>query len=191
MADDNLRLIEPSVELETEYRDYIEEFRAAGEPFRQDDPQQISKHGGFAAYVDLMRMWARGEELPADHVPAETYWLVRGQRILGTIRLRHKLNEHLLEEGGHIGYDVRPSERGKGYATRMLRDALEKAREIHLRRVLVTCNKDNRASARVIVKNGGVWEDDRVSPDHGKLVSRYWIELDAPPPDSSHGGRGP
>ena len=85
-------------------------------------------------------------------------------------------NEYLLLHGGHIGDGIRPSERGKGFATRMIALALEKCVELGLERVLMVCDQDNPASARTIVKNGGVLENE-VMDEEGRWEQRYWIEL--------------
>jgi predicted acetyltransferase len=83
----------------------------------------------------------------------------------------------LEHHGGHVGYAIRPSERLKGYGTRLLALTLDKAREMGLGRVLVTCDTDNFASVRVIEKNGGVLENQVISNRSGKMISRYWIAL--------------
>jgi predicted acetyltransferase len=98
--------------------------------------------------------------------------------MIGITHLRHRLTDPLRKEGGHIGYNIRPSERRKGYGTKILELALDKAREIGLKRVLVTCDTDNVASGKIIRKNGGVFEGESISDRSGKPVSRYWIELD-------------
>jgi len=122
--------------------------------------------------------YARGRHLPDGYVPATTYWLVRdGQRVVARSSLRHRLTPHLEREGGHIGYGVRPSERGKGYGTAVCRLTLEKARALGLPRVLITCDTDNLASARIIEKNGGVFESEARSRQTGKMKRRYWIDL--------------
>lgn len=87
----------------------------------------------------------------------------------------------LLFSGGHIGDGIRPSERRKGYATAMLRLALEKCRALGIRRVLMTCDKDNIGSAKSIIKNGGILENEVMNED-GVLEQRYWIDLDGIPP---------
>jgi predicted acetyltransferase len=83
----------------------------------------------------------------------------------------------LAHEGGHIGYGVRPSERGKGYGTEVCRRTLEAARGLGLARVLITCDTDNPASARIIEKNGGVLENEVRSRETGKMKRRYWVTL--------------
>ncbi len=169
------QLVRPTEQWRQEFVSYCEEFKAANEPFVHDQlPEAI------ADFPALLRKWSDGEEgvnLPEGRVPWSVRWLVRGGRIIATARLRYRLNDDLTHEGGHIGYDVRPSERGKGYATSLLGVMLNEARAIGLRRVLLTCNKDNIASARTIQKNGGILENEVISRRTGKVVQRYWIDL--------------
>ena len=166
-------LIDPAVELDEEYRAFIAEF--------DDGPgmgggRRIKDDETFAQFVRRLMDGAAGIGIPDDHVPCNVYWLVRGNRVLGNCSLRHRLTERLRDYGGHIGYSVRPSERRKGYGTLMLRLALAKARQRGIARVLVTCDKDNIASARVIQANGGVLDSEGVDPHDGKPTQRYWIE---------------
>jgi predicted acetyltransferase len=98
-----------------------------------------------------------------------------GSVYLGAISLRHTLNDFLLHAGGHIGYGVRPTARGRGLASRALRAVLPEARSLGLARVLVTCQDNNLGSARTIENNGGVLEDVR-DTDLGR-TRRYWITL--------------
>ena len=94
-------------------------------------------------------------------------------KVVGVIQLRHSLNSYLLNYGGHIGYSVHPDERGKGFATHMLKQCLTHAHQMGIDRVLVTCDDTNAASEHIIVKSGGVYEDSRRSPDG--LMKRFWI----------------
>ena len=109
--------------------------------------------------------------LPEGRVHSDYWWMVEDEEFVGYLAIRHELTDLLLQEGGHIGYAVRPSRRGRGHATRALALALGRARELGLERVLLTCEEDNTASARTIERNGGVWEDSR----RGRR--RYWIDL--------------
>ena len=106
-----------------------------------------------------------------------TYFCLDDDRdmFLGAVNIRHKLNEKLLLNGGHIGDGIRPSERGKGYGTKMIAMALEKCRELGIDRVLMVCDRNNAASARTIVKNGGVMENE-IEVD-GVMEQRYWIDI--------------
>lgn len=106
------------------------------------------------------------------------YWITDGPasapEVVGFLALRHTLNAWLLEEGGHIGYAVRPSRRRQGHASRALRLALGEAAALGIDRVLVTCDDDNDGSRATIERGGGLYEDTR----NGKL--RYWIDTGAP-----------
>jgi predicted acetyltransferase len=95
--------------------------------------------------------------------------------ILGVVHIRHRLNEYLLFRGGHIGYAIRPSERRKGYATKLLSLALMVCKTMHIEKVLVTCAKNNIGSAKTIIKNGGILYSEGI--DNGELFQRYWIDL--------------
>lgn len=132
----------------------------------------------YAALLTELDADAHDEDLPTERVPQTVYWLVRdGSTLIGSSRLRHRLTPLLEEEGGHIGYDIRPSERGKGYATLLLALTLEKARGLGLEGVLVTCDEDNLASARVIEKNKGQLLNKVILQTSGIQVRRYWIDL--------------
>ena len=114
-------------------------------------------------------------------VGADYYWLVDDERgfFIGEISIRHKLNDALLQYGGHIGYGVRYSEWSRGYGTLMLKLALEKAKELGIRKVLITCDDDNLASAKVMENNGFTLADKVENCIDGeKIVTRrYWKEL--------------
>ena len=116
-------------------------------------------------------------------VPDSTYFcLDLDQNIfVGAVNIRHYLNESLLFSGGHIGDGIRPSQRRKGYATAMLRLALEKCRELGIRRVLMTCDRDNIGSAKSIRANGGILESEFLN-EEGVVEQRYWIDLEAVTP---------
>lgn len=107
---------------------------------------------------------------------SEASWRVEDERILWAIQVRHSIDHpRLIEVGGHIGYGVRPSERGKWYATEMLRFSLLEAKKLWLEKVLITCLDDNIPSAKVIENNGGVFE--RYAYRDEKKYRRYWITL--------------
>jgi predicted acetyltransferase len=128
-------------------------------------------------YLQSLVDMESGINLRPGWVPMTTHWLLdEDERIVGVSRLRHRLTPSLLADGGHIGYYVLPSERGKGHGTIILRLALIEARELNIDRALLTVNSDNVASIRVIETNGGILEDERVDED-GIPYRRYWIDL--------------
>lgn len=114
-----------------------------------------------------------------DRVPETQLWYVEGDGFLGSVSIRHRLNENLAHWGGHVGYAVRPAARGRGYASAMLAGALAYIRaNLPLERVALMTGEKNLASRRVIEKNGGVLQDIIPHPwIPGDLGRRYWIEL--------------
>lgn len=136
----------------------------------EDRRRDFTEAGCAALVTELLRYGDPAETLPDDRVHCDYYWITDGpDTVVGFLALRHELNAWLLEEGGHIGYSVRPARRGEGHATRALALAVRRAAELGIDRALVTCDEDNVASARTIQRNGGVYEDTR----NGKR--RYWI----------------
>jgi predicted acetyltransferase len=120
---------------------------------------------------------AEGRNLRPGQVPMTTYWLLDDADMLaGVSRLRHRLTEDLLSDGGHIGYYVRPAFRGRGHGHTLLRLTLEEAKRLGIERALLTIADDNAPSIRVAERAGGVMEDERVD-NHGIPYRRYWIDL--------------
>lgn len=130
----------------------------------------------FTSLVKRLKDDVQGSGMPAGFVPHSTFWLVKdGSYMIGVSNLRHRLNDRLEREGGHIGLGIRPSERGKGYGSLLLQKTLIRAKAMGMDRVLLTCNKDNHPSARVIVKNGGVLDSEEETKDGRGITQRYWI----------------
>ena len=176
MNSEEIKLIEPVVELKLEFIAMVEEYHKSKDG-------DIPGIGGmdienFEESVHKQLGYPKGIGLPDGWVPCNIYWPICQGRIIGTCELRHQLTEELKSYGGHIGYSVRPSQRGKGYGTGMLDLALEKVRALGIERALVTCDDDNIASARIIEKNGGKLQDKVMNEGQKVLTRRYWIDLD-------------
>ena len=170
-----LKFIEPNSSLENSYQDYMDEWEKSKEkiiPF-------ASGKRDTQNYQELLSLWEEDKTEKAREkgfVPATLYFtLDESDKIIGCIHFRHELNEFLLKSGGHIGYGVRPSERKKGYAGESLRLFLELVKEKGYKKVLITCDDDNIASAKIIEKNGGVLEN--IIDVDGENTRRYWINL--------------
>lgn len=173
-------LAAPSTDVADSFREAMIEFMAEGRGAPDDESMVGWEIRAFAptwsddvAFADFCAaLRAQSEEdtpRPAHHVPCTTWWWVDGPEYLGRIALRHRLTEHLLEVGGHIGYDVRPTARRRGHATAMLAAVLPRAAAMGIDRALLTCDVTNVGSRRVIESAGGVLEDER----SGKL--RFWV----------------
>jgi predicted acetyltransferase len=127
----------------------------------------------YEAWLESNRDMEMGLGIPEGWVPAvQLVAFARDGQAVGFLNLRLRLSAYLLEEGGHIGYSIRPSERGKGYAKEALHQGLQVAKEKNIHRALVTCSTENPASRAVILANGGQFEDVRNGTE------RYWIEVD-------------
>lgn len=171
MSESEITLIPATPDLREAFWDMAREWVAV------DDPRYRPGLDNFESYMERIERYRKGIDIGAKFVPSSEFWLVKDRRILGRISVRHRLNAFLEIEGGHIGYDVRPSERRKGYGSLMLKLALEEARKLGLKRVLITCDTDNIASAKIIEKNGGIFEGHAISPMSGKQLNQYWIEV--------------
>ena len=134
------------------------------------DATSLTRTDRFTKYVASLRADERPDTpRPRGWVPATTLWYVDDEEYLGTLQIRHQLTRHLRRVGGHIGYEVRPSARRQGHATRMLELALPYAKRLGIDPALVTCDATNVASRKVIEANGGR-PDTPIPP---KL--RYWV----------------
>ena len=173
-----LQLVKPSAQYKSSYLAAVRESQATGNGLGDTLIWNLDEIS--ADFEQVLQHLARFEppaELPAGYVHAEYRWLVDGDEYLGRVSIRHALNEHLRESGGHIGYEIRPSQQRKGYGTLILQLALERAQELGLQRVLITCDADNFGSRGVIENNGGVLEGEFRVAQEEKPVRRYWIDL--------------
>lgn len=164
------------VKLEEKYKsqltDMLDEWYATGEKIVPYAIRKVDYHD-FEAYLDSLEV----KEGISGKVPDSTFFALDEERniFLGAVNIRHYLNEALLLNGGHIGDGIRPSERRKGYATQMIGLALLECRKLGIDKVLMVCDKENIASAKSIMNNGGVLENEVVVD--GVTEQRYWILL--------------
>jgi len=168
-----MQLIKPTIELKQKALEYRQAHFNCNE-------QAIEGDNGFDE-AETYEIWlARLEEVEAGRheylVPSSTYFAMINGEIVGVVDIRHRLNDFLLKSGGHIGYSVHPYERRKGYATEILRLALEKCNHIGIEKALVTCDKKNIGSQKTILNNAGVFENE-FADENGDITLRYWIDV--------------
>lgn len=173
----NIELVKLSPEYKVQFFDMMTEWTEDIEKNHTNhSPWMIFRNDfhDFDYYLENLEIKVETED---GRVPDTTLFCLDKDRniLVGAVNIRHYLNEGLLATGGHIGDGIRPSERRKGYATAMLRLALEECRKLGINRVLMCCDKDNVGSAKSIIKNGGVLENEVWEDDH--LEQRYWIQL--------------
>ena len=170
-----LKLILPTVKYKDEIMNYKREFIKNNDSM--DGTSGLRNAKSFEEWHKAILDNLNEETVREGLVPASTYIAISidDERLIGMIDIRHRLNEYLLKYGGHIGYSVRRLERGKGYATEMLRLALKRCERLGITKVLITCDKDNIASAKTIIKNGASLENE-VQEESG-ITQRYWINF--------------
>lgn len=167
-----LRLVKASNQYCAQISDMLDEWNATGEKIIPYAIRRIDYHD-FANYCANLEIKNPSDGL----VPDSTFFCLDKERnmIVGAVNIRHYLNDSLLLNGGHIGDGVRPSERRKGIATKMIALALDECRKLGIKKVLMVCDKNNVGSAKSIQNNGGILENE-VEVD-GVVEQRYWIEL--------------
>ncbi len=167
-----LKLVKASNEYRNQIVDMLDEWYAFGEKIIPYAIRRLDYHD-FEFYCNNLEVKDTSEGL----VPDSTFFCLDEERniMVGAVNIRHYLNEALLLNGGHIGDGVRPSERRKGIATKMIALALEECKKLGIEKVLMVCNKNNIGSAKSIINNGGVLENEVVVD--GAVEQRYWIVL--------------
>lgn len=168
------KLVELTKDLKQQFMDYIKEWHQNNQ---QPIPSATSlSDRSFEELLDNLDFEKSDGVYEKGLVPATLYCLVdNNNRIYGCIHVRHELNDFLTNFGGHVGYGVRPSERGKGIAVTMFDMLRPRLKELRINKALLTCDKTNIASAKTIVKCGGRLENE--VPKEDGITQRYWIEI--------------
>ena len=137
----------------------------------------LNRFSSIEDWLEELKKRSSEATVPEGLVPSSTYLGIREKDnyIVGMIDIRHYLNKYLTQVGGNIGYSVRKTERNKGYAKQMLKLALEKCKELKMKKILITCDEDNIASEKVILSANAKFEDIRCIDGENK--KRFWIDL--------------
>ncbi|WP_081646762.1 GNAT family N-acetyltransferase [Butyrivibrio sp. AD3002] len=166
------------------YTDELQKFKEEVLQADKDNDDQFAGCMGLRdcstakEWIDICNLRKSAEtcEKAGTKVPSTTYFAIResDHGLVGVIDLRHHINHPILESwGGHCGYSVRPSERGKGYGAEMLRLNAINAGKLGIEKMLVVCDEDNVASEKTILANGGQLENT-IEVD-GCRMKRFWI----------------
>lgn len=175
MNKDKLILRTLRLEDELSFLKALDEFSSSGSNMEfafQYNPQESFKY-----YVDKVNSWPNSNNASDSFVPNTYFVGIINKTVVGRVSFRHHLNPFLERIGGHIGYCVIPSQQRKGYATEMLKQALDFGRTLGLNKVLITCDTNNIGSKKVIENNGGIFESISNEPDLKIQKNRYWIYL--------------
>lgn len=169
-----VRLVRPSMEYREQYMAFYKDWISSGEDIV---PWVVEKDpSNFEQFLEFLYSEDSEEKLTdSNWVPHTTYWLLNEEDVLvGAANVRHRLNQKLLNCGGHIGYGIRPSYRRKGYANALLSQTLLITKQMGLIEVLLVCDKGNIGSEKTILKHGGVFESEFIE-ENGNIVKRFWI----------------
>ena len=170
----NIKLILPTMDYKEKIENYKLDFIKNG-----DSMDGTAGLRDVATFEDWYAAWKDNlseATVRAGLVPNTTFLAIdENDNLLGMIDIRHKLNDHLLNFGGHIGYSVTKSKRQKGVATKMLSLALDECIKLGISKVLITCHKENIASAKTIINNNGIFENEIL--EDNRTIQRYWIGL--------------
>lgn len=173
----NLKLVKLTNEYKQQLIDMIEEWS-------NDIKVNHTNHSPYAIFKNDCRDFdnylaqlERKEETKEGYVPNSVFFCLDEDRniFVGAVDIRHYLNAQNSLTGGHIGDGIRPSERRKGYGTKMLELALYECKKLGIKKVLMTCDKDNIASEKVIIANGGIFENE--VKEGKEIEKRFWITL--------------
>ena len=164
-------LVFPSLEYEQSYGAYIVEL---GDEERYPFPLDF-EHYNFVVLLQRLDDFENGVNIPEGFVPSSTFWLVEGGELIGVANLRHFLNERIRHCGGHIGLSIRPSYRGMGLSNVLISLTIQEARKRGIGVLSIHCHKDNKASARMIISNGGVLDSEIEEGEPAKTVQRYVV----------------
>ena len=171
----NLYLKMPTLEDKNEWLDFVNEYVIDNPKAK---PLEFTSNISYEDWLKNRNDEYKGIDLKYGRVPSSSYFLMEDERIIGYISIRHNINTIFLSTcGGHIGYGIRPSERRKGYATKMLEMALTKCDELGLEKVMVSCKESNIGSAKTIENNGGILRDVFYIPEENSNIKKYWINV--------------
>lgn len=167
-------LARPCWELRDSYVECLRDFQREN-PTRPVNWEWLEK---FDLYLDYCRKEREPAQPGESRAPQTTFWIVLdGSKAVGKLNLRHSLTPKLEKLGGHMGYEIRSSYRGRGIASQAVALGLEEARAFGLSELIITCDDDNPASIRVLEKNGAVLMDRYALEEWPKLIRKYRISL--------------
>lgn len=169
------QLVLPSVKYKDSFLKAVREYQSENLfNYRHLDIKELEDN--FGSYIKQQEDESKGINLPTGYVSHTVYWLVDDEGYIGRLDIRHELNDFLDKFGGHIGYDIRPTRRRQGLGKLILKLGLEKAKELGIKEVVITCDVDNIGSKKIIEANDGQFTEITTNYD-GIEKRRYIIYL--------------
>jgi len=166
-----LFLVKPNKKYQKSFENYALAYR------KINDEHYFNKYKkaleNFSDYLNDLNNYSKGNNLPQGEVITSTFWLIDKEEVVGVVRIRHQE----VECAGHIGYDISPDCRKRGYGYQILKLALEKCVEIGMEEVILTCNIENTASKKIIEKNNGKLLGTIFDEEENEYLYKYSIAL--------------
>lgn len=167
----DLILVEPNEKYQKSFENYALSYG------KINDEHYFNKYkkalDNFQDYLKELQDYSHGNDLPQGEVETSTFWLVDKEEVVGVVRIRHQE----VECAGHIGYDISPNFRNRGYGFQILKLALEKAARIGIDEAILTCNIENTGSKKVIEKNNGKLLGTIFDEEENEYLYKYSITL--------------
>ncbi len=168
-------LVKPTIDLRKEYIDYYNEWKNSGEESIPWLVESVPPHD-FECMIKTLNEYENGLNIPIKWLPSNsTYWAVdENNKIISVVNIRHRLTQKLFDFGGHIGYGVCPSQRGKGLSKKVFNLSLKKANDLGIDKVLAVCHDNNIASRKTLISCGGLEDSYRID-ENKNLLRRFWF----------------
>lgn len=171
------KLIRPTVEFKASYLEALEEFHKEGRYLYQD----ISRlNGDFEGFINELLIEKGYPHQPyqdwVEPVPETIIWMVKDDQYIGTVDIRHRLNWHLEKWGGHVHFNIRPSMRGLGFGSKILKKAMPIINYLGIDKALITIRPDDKAGIKIVESCGAVFEDETQATDKFPAMRRYWLD---------------
>ncbi|WP_105616376.1 GNAT family N-acetyltransferase [Vallitalea okinawensis] len=168
----DLFLVKPNKRYQKSFENYVLAYR------KIDDEHYFNKYKkalkNFQDYLNDLNNYSKGNDLPQGEVITSTFWLIdEKETVVGVVRIR----QQEVECAGHIGYDISPNCRNKGYGYQILKLALRKVMKLGIEEVILTCNIDNTASKKIIEKNNGEFLETIFDKEENEYLHKYRITL--------------
>lgn len=169
----DLFLVEPSKEYEKSFDNYVLAYRKINDEHYYNKYRKALEN--FQDYLNDLHNCSKGKDLPQEEIATSSFWLIDKKEVVGVVRIRHQE----VECAGHIGYDISPDYRNRGYGFQILKLALEKTINIGIEEVILTCNINNAASKKIIEKNGGKFLGTVFDEEESETLYKYSITVTA------------
>lgn len=167
----NIVLVEPNEKYQKSFENYVLSYDKINDKYYYTKYKKALEK--FKDYLNDLYSYSVGQDLLQGEVTTSTFWLIDTNEVVGVVRVRHEE----VDNAGHIGYDISPDYRKKGYGSLILKLALEQAINIGMDEVILTCNIENIASKKIIEKNDGKLLGTIFDEEEDEYLYKYRIVL--------------